>query len=343
MCHMYNTTKEKKFNHLNQLSRKIIQNLYLKHFSITKIANIIGCNKSTVSRQLSNRKNFDFLKIGNKVKLVYSYKKANDNYIKNKSNCGAKYKLFKDANLVKYIENAIIKDKLSPDVAIGRKKLLGWNFKVSITPKSIYNYIQRNQLKATVFDLRFKLRRKKPKQRQMRANKRKLGQSIELRDKSIDLRKEFGHWEIDTVVDKNQNAVLVLTERYTRYGIIFKLKKKTSENVIIYLQRLQKRLGKTKFKKCFKTITCDNGSEFYQIHKLNNTKIYFTHPYSSWEKGTVENYNSIIRRYIPNGKDISKITRQKIASINQEINNLPRKILNYHTAEEIFTQELQAI
>ena len=340
---MYNTIKVKKFNHLNINIRKIIQKLSFQHYSITQIACIVGVNKSTVSRQLSNKSNYDFLKIGNKVKLTYSPTKAQENYTKNKSNCGAKYKIFKDMNLVRFIENAIIKDKLSPDAAIGRQKLIGWNFKISITPKSVYNYIDRNQLKVTMFDLRFKLRRKKPKKKQAKENKRKLGQSIELRDKSIENRNEFGHWEIDTVVDKNQNSVLVITERMSRFGIIFKLKKKTSENVIIFLQRLQKRLGKTKFKKYFKTITCDNGSEFYQMYKLNNTKIYFTHPYSSWEKGTVENYNSIIRRYIPNGKDISKITRQKITAINKEINNLPRKILNYHTSEEIFTEQIQAI
>lgn len=91
-----------KFNHLNLSERKLIQKLHLDSLSVSKIARLLGRHRSTISRQLSNKKNFDFLKVKNKVVRSYSAAKAHDNYSKNKSNCGAKYKLFQDSNLIKY-------------------------------------------------------------------------------------------------------------------------------------------------------------------------------------------------------------------------------------------------
>lgn len=93
--------------------------------SISCIANLLGRHRSTISRQLSNKKNLDFLRVKGKVVRTYSAIKAQDNYSKNKSNCGAKYKLFQDNNLIKYIEDCVVNKKWSPEVAIGRAKLVG--------------------------------------------------------------------------------------------------------------------------------------------------------------------------------------------------------------------------
>jgi len=168
--------------------------------------------------------------------------------------------------------------------------------------------------------------------------------SIEERPLSIQDRIEFGHWEGDTVVDKNNNSILVIQERKTRHLLMFKLQKHNSENAYKKILNLKRKLGKH-FKKMFKTITFDNGSEFYKMPLLNEfgTKIFFTHPFCSYEKGSIENVNGILRRYIPNGKDISSINKQTITYINQQINNLPRKILNYHTAKEMFLANLETL
>ena len=119
----------RKFNHLNISERKLIQKLHLDGLSISCIANLLGRHRSTISRQLSNKKNLDFIKVKGKVVRSYSAIKAQDNYSKNKSNCGAKYKLFQDSNLIKYIEDCVVNKKWSPEVAVSRAKLVGWNFK----------------------------------------------------------------------------------------------------------------------------------------------------------------------------------------------------------------------
>ena len=122
----------RKFNHLNISERKLIQKLHLDGLSISNIANLLGRHRSTISRQLSNKKNLDFIKVKGKVVRSYSAIKAQDNYSKNKSNCGAKYKLFQDNNLIKYIEDCVVNKKWSPEVAVSRAKLVGWNFKAHI-------------------------------------------------------------------------------------------------------------------------------------------------------------------------------------------------------------------
>lgn len=327
----------KNFNHLNISERKLIQKLHLDGLSVSHIADLLGRHRSTISRQLNNKINLDFIRVRGKVVRTYSATKAHDNYSKNKSHCGAKYKLFQDSNLIKYLVDCVVNKKWFPEVAIGRAKLVGWNFKIHISAKSVYNYIDRNQINISPFDLRFKLRRKKQKKQYIKQNKKKLGKSIEIRPAYINNRSEFGHWEGDTVVDKNCNSILVLQERTSRKGILLKLKRHTSEEVNRQLQILKNKFGK-QFKNVFKTITFDNGSEFYKTIEFENEnlQIYFTHPYCSYEKGGVENLNGIIRRYLPKGKNLKEITRQKLKAINEQIDNTPRKILNYQPPKEYF-------
>lgn len=341
-----NTLSQNKtnFNHFSLSERKLIEKLNRRGFSVSSIAKLLGRHRSSIYRQINNKNNTDFVRVGNKIKRAYVASKAQINYEHNKSNCGAKYKLFNDPNLIRYIEDCVINKKWSPEVAIGRADLIGLNSCISISPKSIYNYIDRNQLKITPFHLRFKLRRKKPKKQYIKQNKKKLGTSIEQRPLFINERLEFGHWEGDCIVDKNCNSIFVLTERLSRFGFMFKLKHHTSEEVNKQINILKRKFGKN-FKNIFKTITFDNGSEFYRTVEFENTnlQIYFTHPYCSYEKGGVENFNGIIRRYIPKAKDIKSLTRQKIQAINKQINDTPRKILNYKTATEYFNMCLDSI
>lgn len=330
------------FNHLSLAEKKLIQKFLSKGFKPSKIASILDRSRSTISRHINNKANTDFVKLGKKVKRMYVASIAHHNYINNKSRRGAKYKLFNDLNLVKYLEDKVINEKWSPEVAIGRAKLLGLSFKISITPKSVYNYIQRNQIKITPFDLRFKLRRKKSKHLNIKVHKKKLGLSIEQRPLSVENRTEFGHWEADCVVDKNNNSVLVLQERMTRFCTIVKLNHHDSNSCFKQLEIFKRKFGKSS-KLIFKTITCDNGSEFYSFPLTKNTNVYYAHPYCSYEKGGVENLNGIIRRYINKGQDISKLSRQKIQSIKEHINSIPRKILDYKTPQEIFEENISSI
>lgn len=135
----------------------------------------------------------------------------------------------------------------------------------------------------------------------------------------VDTREEFGHWEIDTVVGLrkgNDQALLTLTERKTRYEVIIKIEGKASDLVNRALTSLKEATGKD-FGHPFKTIPSDNGSEFVGISELLEevTAVYFTHPYSSWERGTNENHNGLIRRFIPKGSRILDVSLSTVRRV----------------------------
>jgi len=167
--------------------------------------------------------------------------------------------------------------------------------------------------------------------------------SIELRPKHIDLREEIGHWEGDLMIGKNQkSAIGTIVERKSRYTIIIKLKSRKSEEVAKMFSKKLNQLHQI-FKK---TMTYDNGSEMAKHEKITqNTgmKIYFAHPYSSWERGTNENTNGLIRRYLPKGTNFNEIDEKTLLNIQEKLNNRPRKIIGYKTPKEIMDSELKNV
>ena len=182
---------------------------------------------------------------------------------------------------------------------------------------------------------------------QKRASK---GESIENRPEEIDKREEIGHWEMDTVVGKqgvSKKSLLVLTERKTRKEIIILLKEHTAAAVVRALNGLERKLGK-KFREIFKSITVDNGSEFADYEgmktsrrsKMQRTQVYYCHPYSSWERGSNENQNKLVRRHIPKGTNFDDKTQSEINRMTEWINNYPRRIFDYKTSEQLFNEEL---
>ena len=182
----------------------------------------------------------------------------------------------------------------------------------------------------------------------MKKHKKILGKSISERPTHINNRQEFGHWEVDTVVGEKTNSdsvLLTIVERLTRNAIVLMIPSKTAEKVTEAFNYLKDVYG-TQFSKVFKSITGDNGSEFADLSTLENhteTKVYYTHPYSSFEKGTNERHNGLIRRFIPKGKRISDYSVDNIGFIEEWMNTLPRKILDYRTPEELFEKYLDEI
>lgn len=151
-------------------------------------------------------------------------------------------------------------------------------------------------------------------------------------------RTAFGHWEIDTVIGKAHSSEVLLTldERMTRKRHIVKLPAKTAQAVAEGLKQLQKEYGKT-WPAVFRTITCDNGSKFAKLPELfTDTNIYYAHPYSAWERGTNEKQNSLIRLFFPKGKSFAEISEEAIRLVEDWINHLPRKFLNYRSPVEVF-------
>lgn len=179
------------------------------------------------------------------------------------------------------------------------------------------------------------------------------GTSIEVRPPHVLRRDTFGHWEMDSVIGTatGGNTLLVLTERKTRFELIFRSKNKTSAATVSMLNRLEKRLGTRQFRQIFKSITCDNGCEFadypgMELSMRGNSKrtsIFFCHPYCSSERGSNENQNRIIRRFIAKGTPIRHYSDADIAATSDYLNDLPRQIFGWQTARERFISELSAL
>lgn len=180
-----------------------------------------------------------------------------------------------------------------------------------------------------------------------RTGKMRLGASIESRPAEVETRKTFGHWEIDTVIGKKKGknaVVLTLVERNTDFYITRKIPAKATSAVNSEIKQLFSDFEK-KPEKIFRTLTADRGLEFASLAELENesTKIYFAHPYSSYEREINERHNRILRRFIPKGTDINKISEEEVERIEDLINGLPRKRLGYKTPEELFNEQLDLI
>jgi len=271
---------------------------------------------------------------------VYNAKKAHDNYMKNKKKCGAKLKYSKDSIQLKEIEKRFFesgncaKTRYSLDAIIGRMKLEGVEV---FTSKTIYNYIERGGISIiTKFDLPRILGRKRNRKKVDRTNKRILGTSIEQRPTIINERKEFGHFEGDCIVDALHNALLAKTERLSKLFVVRKLQKHNSEEV----EKVEAELRNKYFEL---SCTYDNGSEFYKRAEHDNESFisYFTHPSSPYEKGGTENNNGIARRYWPKGTNLADISNKEIQRVEDRINDMPRKILGYKTAREVYNEEIK--
>lgn len=162
---------------------------------------------------------------------------------------------------------------------------------------------------------------------------------IDERCEAANERTEFGHWEIDLVHGKgSKDCIVTLVERKTRYTLIGKLKSKTKEQTNTRTLKLINPITST-----FKTITADNGTEFHgfaNIEKKGELEFYFATPYHSWERGTNENTNGLIRQYLPKKESMSSLTQARCNAIAKKLNSRPRKILGYHTPEEAFNAHL---
>jgi len=255
--------------------------------------------------------------------------------------------------LVKYIRVRIVKHGESPGVIAARMRQQGLEY--TVCAKTIYNLIDRGMVPGVSNESLWEKRKRRKSQKTLCRQRKQAvepGHSIENRPEHIEQRTQMGHWEIDLVVGgrgKGSAALLTLIERKTRKQIICKLKNKTQKAVVRAINGIERQMGAEAFRTVFKSITADNGSEFLDHEALersvssgSRTHIYYAHPYSSWERGSNENANRIIRRFIPKGCDISKFTRKQIQAVEDWINNYPRKILDFETAEERFIQELAA-
>ena len=346
MDSLNNTINHNKHKHLTFEERVIIQTRLKDGYSPYKIAKELGRASNTIRNEIA-RGTVSQIVNGHKVQ-VYFADTGETIYINNRKNSRPKFKRVLCKPFIDYVCNTMISNKWSVDAAIGyavKNNIFEKSHRVCT--KTIYNYIDLGLLKIRNLDLPMKLRRNtKPKF--VRTNKRILGNSIDNRPKIIDSRIEFGHWEIDTVIgtkDKHDSVLLTLVERKTRLYIVRKITSKTSSAVLNELSNLKNEFG-DRFSTIFKSITSDNGLEFSELASIEetcNTKIYFTHPYTSYERGTNERHNGLLRRFIPKGIAINNFTLDDIAFVEDWCNTLPRKILDYKAPIDLFEDELDVI
>ncbi|MGL5720392.1 MAG: IS30 family transposase, partial [Alphaproteobacteria bacterium] len=222
---------------------------------------------------------------------------------------------------------------------------------VTVCTKTIYNYVHQELIDIKKMHCLEMVGRKQAKKRKYA--KRHKGTSIDQCPKHIENREEFGHWEGDLIVggrSGNSGALLTLLERKTRKEIIIKIKCKSAKQVFMAINKVEKLFGST-FKQVFKSITFDNGSEFSRYEDIQKhpkststrTVVYFAHPYCSWERGSNENANKLIRRFFPKGTHFNLLTNDVIQNAVELINKKKRRILNFKSASELFNIELDKL
>lgn len=359
MSEVNNIIKSKKnqYKHLTKEDRVKIETLInifdndgKRVYSNVYIANSLGVHKSTITRELRRIKSKINIRSGKIKNKPYNADDAQDDYNFKRGLAKAKYIVDKYPKLKKYIEDKILIDKWAPDVIAGyiesHQLYLKDGF-TSISTTTIYRAIHYGLLKVRKEDTRRMTKFEKTGKYSTKGKlpESKLAYSIDLRPDDINKRKFFGNWELDTVISSskgNHKCLMTLTERKTRYEIIFILECKTKEEVILKFKKLKDYL-KDNINKAINSLTTDNGTEFSgfkEIIEITKAKLYFCHPYASCEKGTNEKHNGIIRYFIPKGDLIENYTPDQINKICNWMNNYPRKILNYQTPQEYLKKEL---
>ena len=344
MCHLNYTKEKKKYKHLTYAERTMIERWYNKEkLSKKEIAERLDKSERTIRREIKRGLARNLNTYLEEI-TIYSADIAQEEYKKNLKAKGQEIKIGSNIELVKKIENMIKKEKKSPEVIeieLKQEKI------IEITGRTIRNYIyDGNVFNLEEKDMIYNKKHKSKNKDKRIAKHTPPEKSIENRPKEANDRSEYGHWEGDLVIGKRKKGCVLLTftERMTREEIIIKIKGKNNEYVVKALNALERKYGKRFYKK-FKTITFDNGVEFMDyegmekscLRKGNRTKIYYAHPYCSGERGSNENNNRMIRRWIPKGTIIDDISKEFIKKIEDWINNYPRAMFDYKSSNMILS------
>jgi len=211
------------------------------------------------------------------------------------------------------------------------------NYGLQISHESVYQYILKDKHAGGNLHrhLRCQKKRRKRYGSYDRRGTLKNRVSIDERPSIVDTRQRLGDWEVDTIIGKGHHqAIVSLTERKSRLALLRKVERKTAQAVADAVIDLLKPLGGDPH-----TITADNGKEFAGHERIANdlqVDVYFAHPYSSWERGTNENMNGLIRQYFPKKRSFATITEHEIQHAMERLNNRPRKCLGFKSPNQVF-------
>jgi transposase, IS30 family len=298
------------YKQLTYEQRYLIYAVLKMGFSQSRIAELVGVHKSTISRELKR----------NTGKRSYRYKQAQRK---------AQQRQNKARRRISKAEWQIIDEKLktewSPEqVSSWVKRCHG----IMVSHEWIYVHIWEDKKKGGKL---YKHLRHPKKYRKHPGTGDKRGiipnrKSIEERPEAVDKRERIGDWEADTIIGRgHQGAVVTLVERKSRFLRMGLVKRRTKDSIKETIINLLSGLP-------VHTITFDNGKEFAaheEIADALNAKIYFAHPYASWERGTNENTNGLIRQYIPKGSNFMHLTKVDILFVENRLNSRPRKCIDF--------------
>lgn len=313
----------RRYSQLTQEQRYQIFALKKAGHSQIMIAGFLGVHKSTISRELKR----------NSGQRGYRPKQAHV-FAQQRHHDKPRSKITPDTWST---VGVLLRFQWSPEQVSGWLRKTGRD---SVSHEWIYQYIYTD--KATGGDLHIHLRCQK--QRRKRYGTKSLRgqladrQSIDSRPDLVNKRSRIGDWELDTIIGKkHKQAIVSLTERKARLALIAKVERKTAEQVTEAILHLLKPYADK-----VHTLTSDNGKEFAKHKDIAEelaAEFYFAHPYSSWERGTNENMNGLIRQYFPKHCDLRTVTDKEIQIVMHRLNNRPRKCLGYQTPNEVFFGE----
>jgi transposase, IS30 family len=328
---------EKLRRRLTLNERIIIQTLLGENKSKSYIAKHLNRNRSTITREV----NTWIIKPSDDYDATIADFFAKQEYL-NKRNLD-KINTYK--RLKAFVYRGLLSG-FSPEQIGGRIKVLYPNDPImSISYEAIYQHIYRHRQsylgKKLIMLLPYHHHKRREK-RKFCKNRVRIKDQVNIRQRPqhVELRLEVGHWEGDLMIGVGQkSAIGTIVERKTRYTLVIELSNRKSETVTQQFAKYLNALPKY----IVKSMTYDNGMEMANHQWLTNNTgmdIYFANPYSSWERGTNENTNGLIRRFFPKGTDFNKITIEQLKQAQLALNNRPRKILGYKTPNEIMNQEI---
>lgn len=298
--------------HLTLSDRYCIQNLLELGYPNSEIANKIAFSITSIINEINR----------NSIKNTYCAEAAHKLYLSRRRSNNNKL-----TDRAKKLIIGLLKKKVSPELICGRLRHEGI---ASICFKAVYNFIHKYQLKCYLF---FKGKRYRYK-KEGESNQGKIKDRVNIseRPQEANNRKELYHFEGDTIVGKDhKGAIVTMVDRVSRFTILGKSKDKTASSINHILYRASN--GNKII-----TATFDNGKEFAKHKKLTSKtgiKVFFADPYSPWQRGTNENMNRYVRQFIPKGTNFDNISHQYLRKLQIDLNNRPKKCLNYLTPNEV--------
>jgi IS30 family transposase len=311
------------YHHLSHEERYQIAALLKAGLTQAQISVNLGRHKSTISREISRNSGLRGYRPRQACHLA-----------ENRSLNSRNARQIADADWLSV--EGYLRDQWSPEQITSE---------VSMSHETIYRHVYAD--KAMGGDLYKSLRCQRKRRKRYAGGRDRRGQILGRRPicerpRHIEARRQMGHWEGDTLIGKrHKHAIVSLVERKSGYAVLAKVENKTADLVSAAIIRRLKPISKR-----VQTLTYDNGKEFAnhgKIDRVLGSTTYFADPYSSWQRGSNENLNGLIRQYIPKSRPLSTVTDVELAEIERLLNTRPRKRLGYKTPLEIFTNSQKRV